>query len=344
MHFAKGDVPARPLKLPRRVALAGLAAPFVPRMARAADIVWRVGHSAPTEFPLHVRLLEAAATVATKSEGKMAIEIHPNSELGSLVGVMAQTRAGTIDGVPLSNQLLSANLAVAALPMVGFAFGGYDQLWRAMDGDLGQFLRDQVQQRVGLVPMNRVWDFGFRQITTTRKPINTAADIDGLRLRVPPEAEFIKLFQALNALPLAMPLSSMDQAIKDHVIDGQESVLGLVKAASLPDTQSHCALTNHVWDGQWICISPPSWMKLPAKLKDIVAAAFDESGLHQRQDTASGDVSLRTDLEAAGMTFNSIDPKTFREVLRKSGYYAALKTKMGEENWAILEKYSGRLA
>ena len=330
--------------IPRRAALAGLATPFLPRFARAADIVWRIGHSAPVEFALHVRLLEAAATVAAKSEGKMAIEVHPNSELGSPVGLIAQARAGTIDAVPLSNQLLSANLAIAVLPMMGFAFAGYNQVWPAMDGDIGKFLRTQIQQRLGLVTMERIWDFGFRQITTAAKPVNTASDMEGLRIRTPPEADFIGLFQALKALPLAMPLSALDQALSSHSIDGQESVLPLVKAAGLQNTQSRCALTNHVWDGQWICVSAASWQRLPAKLKEVVTAAFDESGLNHRKDTIASEGTVRTELEGAGMKFNVADPKTFRDVLRKAGYYAAWKAKLGDEAWAVLEKYTGRLA
>lgn len=327
-----------------RAALAGLAIPFLPRLARAAEVVWRVGHSAPVDFALHLRLLEAAGTVATRSEGKMAIEIHPNSELGSPVGLLAQARAGTIDAVPLSNQMLSANLAVAALPMLGFAFSGYDQMWPALDGGVGKFLRTQIQQRLGLVAMERIWDFGFRQITTGVKPVNTAADLEGLRLRTPPEADFIALFQALKALPMAMPLSGLEQALTTRAIDGQESVLPLVKAASLQNLQSFCALTNHVWDGQWICVSGSSWSKLSPKLKDIVTVAFDESGLKHRQDTASSEAGIRVELEAAGMKFNSVDPKTFRAALRKAGYYAAWQAKMGEESWTLLEKYTGRLA
>jgi TRAP-type C4-dicarboxylate transport system substrate-binding protein len=329
--------------LSRRTALAALATPFLPRFARAADVVWRVGHSAPVDFALHQRLLEAAATVATRSEGKMAIEVHPNSELGSPVGLIAQARAGTIDAVPLSNQILSTNLALTALPMIGFAFAGYDQVWPAMDGDTGKFLRAQIQQRLGLVAMERIWDFGFRQITTTTKPITTASDLQGLRLRTPPEADFIGLFQALKALPLGMPLSALDQALTSHAIDGQESVLPLVKAASLQKTQSRCAMTNHVWDGQWICISESSWQRLPAGLKEIVATAFDESGLNHRKDTIFVETAIRTELEAFGMKFSSVDPKSFRDALRKAGYYSAWKTKVGDEAWASLEKYTGRL-
>jgi TRAP-type C4-dicarboxylate transport system substrate-binding protein len=162
-------------------------------------------------------------------------------------------------------------------------------------------------------------------------------------VRTPPEADFIGLFQALKALPVALPLATLTQALGTHAADGQDSVLPLVRAAGLFRVQSHCALTNHVWDGEWICVSGRSWSKLPANLKTIVVAALNESGLRQRQDTAAADVAMRQGLEADGMTFNAVDPAGFRSVLRASGYYAAWRTRMGDEAWMALEKYVGRL-
>jgi TRAP-type transport system periplasmic protein len=318
--------PARPAGLPRRAVLAAaasLAAPSLPRFARAAEITWRIGHSAPTDFALHIRLLQAATAIADRSDGQMAVDVYPDSQLGSPLGQLAQMRAGTLDAAPLMGQILANDLPVAALPTVGVAFAGYTQLWAAMDGDLGGFLRDQFKERLGLVAMDRCWDFGFRQITTGGKKVNTAADLAGLRLRTPAEADFIELFKAFKALPVAMPLAALQRALATHAVDGQEGVLALVKAAGLFDVQSVCALTNHVWDGQFLCVSGQSWSKLPAKLQDIVAAALNESGMLQRQDTEQADVAIRKDLEAIGMTFNAVDPDGFRTVLRRAGYYAA---------------------
>jgi TRAP-type C4-dicarboxylate transport system substrate-binding protein len=328
----------------RRVVLAaGLAAPFLPRFARAAEFTWRVGHGAPVDFALHLRLVEAAGTIARQSGGQMTVEIHGNSELGSAIGLLAQVRAGTIDVAPLTSQVLANDLSLTAMPMAGFVFSGYDQLWSALDGAAGAYIRARLKDRLSLVTMDRCWDFGFRQITTTDKTINTAADIVGLKLRTPPEADFVGLLQALKALPVTLPLNMLEKTLASHYIDGQDSVLPLVQAAGLFRVQTLCALTNHIWDGAWMCVSGKSWSKLPAKLQDIVAAALNESGLHQRQDIADADQKTRKALEAEGMKFNTVDPKTFRAALRGAGYYAAWQSRVGDDAWATLEKYTGRL-
>jgi TRAP-type transport system periplasmic protein len=329
---------------PRRSLLAAgaavVAAPVMPRFARAAEFTWRIGHNAPPGFALHVRLQEAAREIAARSDGQMELHVYADSELGSPIGLLTQLRAGTIDAAPLTSQVLASNLAVAALPMLGFAFGGYDRAWAALDGDLGSLLRVRIKDRLGLVAMERCWNFGFRQITTSGKVIEAAESLEGLRLRTPPEADFIGLFQALKATPMTIPLNGLEKALQSHAIDGQESVLPLVKAAGLYRVQSTCALTNHVWDGHWMCISGKAWSSLPKKLKDIVAAAFDEGGLHQRQDTMGYEAATQQELEATGMKFTTVNHETFRQALQKAGYYAGWRKKNGDDGWTALEKYT----
>lgn len=352
MHHAKlritslgRSAPPATRRVALRVAAGALAAPFLPKIAgAAAEISWRIAHPAPATFPLHIRLVEAAGTIAQRSGGRMAVQIFPNGEFGSPIGLMAQARAGVLDAVPLTNQVLATDLNAALLPMVGFAFTDAERLWAAMDGDVGRSLRQQIQDRLGLVALERSWDLGFRQITTSGKPINVAGDMAGLRLRTPPEADFIALFHALKSIPLGLPLSGLDKALRTHALDGQEAMLPLISAMKLYQVQSICALTNHVWDGSWMCISGKSWGRLPADLREIVAAALNESAIHQREDTAASIVTMRQDLQAAGLKFHSVDPASFRAELRAAGYYAAWRSKLGDESWSALEKYSGRLA
>ena len=87
---------------------------------------------------------------------------------------------------------------------MGFAFKDYPQVWTAIDGDLGDYIRSQIAAKAGLVPMEKRWDLGFRQITTSAKPIEKAADLAGLKLRVPGAPALVSLFTALGASPVSM--------------------------------------------------------------------------------------------------------------------------------------------
>jgi TRAP-type transport system periplasmic protein len=328
----------------RTVMLGGLSIPAVLRGARAgAAFSWRIGHSAPADFPLHVHLTQAAGVVNAKSQGQMDIKLHPNNELGGPIGMLSQLRAGTIDGALLSSQSLAADMPLASLPNTGFAFSGYDALWPAIDGDLGGLLRQSAKDRLALEIPVRCWDFGFRQVTTSGRQIQKAADIAGVRLRTPPDADLVGLFQSLKALPVGMPLQSTEIALRTKAIDGQESLIQLLKAGRFYLVQSRCALTNHVWDGYWLCVSGRSWSRLPQTLQDIFTDSFNQAAINQRKATLASDAALRSELEGFGITFNAVDVESFRRMLSDAGYYKAWRGKIGDTGWDKLEKYAGRL-
>jgi len=227
---------------------------------------------------------------------------------------------------------------------VAFGFAGYEKLWAALDGDLGKALRNQVQQRLGMVAMDRCWDFGFRQITTRNKPIATAADLVGLKIRTPVDPDLVGLFQALKAVPLGMNLQDLMPALQAGAVDAQDGILPLVQAAQVYEQQRFCAITNHSWDGQWMCVNAKAWGRLSDKLKDVVAAALNKGGVAQRADTVANESDVQKALTDKGMTFNKADPASFRSALRSAGYYEKAKQRVGEDLWGLLEKYSGRLA
>jgi TRAP-type transport system periplasmic protein len=333
-------------RLPRRFVLAGtLAAPFIGKAGAAEPAhVLRVAHAAPPTFPLQVRLTEAANQISLRSEGKVQLQTYPNGVLGSPLGMLAQVRAGTLDAAALSSQTLAADLVSMNLPLIGFAFTGYDQLWPALDGELGAMLIRQMRERLDLVAVGRCWDFGFRQITTATRPITQAADMAGMLIRSPPEAPFITLMQALQARPVNYSLEELSRALRVHAIEGQQGMIQLVLQAGLYQWQSHCALTNHIWDGQWLLFSRKVWDRIPADQQGIITTACDEAAQAQRKDTAAAEASTRSKLEQAGMAFNPVKPDSFRAALTASGYYANWRSKLPEDGWAILEKFSGRLA
>src|SRR6185312_13338766 len=137
----------------------------------------------------------------------------------------------------------------------------------ALDGKLGSYLRAQIN-KAGIVAMDKIWDNGFRQITTSRKPIVQPADLQGLKIRVPVSALWISLFKSLGAAPTSINFAEVYSALQTHVVDGQENPPAIISAAKLYEVQKYCSLTNHMWDGWWLLVnrrsgsgSPPSFRR-----------------------------------------------------------------------------------
>lgn len=338
------------MRLNRRTFFAGtaaaaLAAPtlFAGR-AQATEFSLRLATTLPPDHPTNVRLNEAAAAILEESGGRVEILVFPAGQLGSPADLLSQVRSGALDFYPISALILSTLVPVLATVGIGFAFPNYDAVWKAMDGDLGAHLRDQINATGSIVAMDRMWDSGFRQTTTTKVQIQTPADLAGLKLRIPAAPIWTSMFTALKAAPTAVDINELYSALQTGIVDGQENPLPVVQGFRLYEVQKHCAMTNHMWDGFFILANKNSFEALPEDLRAIVAKHFDEAAPKQRADVAAADAAGRADLESKGMVINDVDPAAFRAELASSGFYAQWKSSLGDEAWSLLEASVGKLA
>jgi tripartite ATP-independent transporter DctP family solute receptor len=336
-------------KLSRRhfTALAGLATAgaAVPlRYARAAEFSFKLGTNVPETHPLNVYARKAAEQIKQQTDGKFELKIFANNQLGGDSDMFSQLRSGALECFTLSGvNVLSTLIPSAAIWGVGFAWKDYPTLWSALDGKFGAHLRSQID-KAGLVVLDKIWDNGFRQVTTSVRPIVTPADFQGLKIRVPVSALWTSLFKSLGASPTGINFAEVYSALQTKVVDGQENPPAIISAAKLYEVQKYCSLTNHMWDGWWFLINRRVWSGVPADLRDKVAAIINEQALAQREEIAKQNTSLKGDLAAKGLIFNDVDPAPFREALSKSGFYAEWKGKFGEQAWALLEESTGKLA
>jgi len=159
-----------------------LKAPAV--LAQAAPLKLKFGNDLPDTHSVNVRLKEAIAAITEETKGQVAINLFPNNQLGSDTDMMTQLRSGALELATMPGTVLSSLIPTASLTGVGFAFTGYDKVWAAMDGEVGKFIRGNIE-KVGLVPFEAVWDNGFRQITSSTHPINKPEDLANFKIRVP---------------------------------------------------------------------------------------------------------------------------------------------------------------
>lgn len=336
------------MNVTRRVFTGGaataLAMPALIRGARAAEFVYKIGTSTPLKHPFNTRLMEAGAMIKKASNGRMEFLVFPDSQLGGDNDILSQARSGAIQFCQPTGQILSTILPVAAINAMGFVFSDYDQVWSAMDGDLGQYVRQQIIAKTDLFPMEKMWDLGFRETTTSNRQIKVAKDFEGLKLRVPIAPSLVAIFRALKAAPVGMQYGEVYSALQTHVVDGQENPLSQVTAGKFYEVQKYVSMTNHVWDGYWICCNAAAWKRLPPDLQKIVATSLNETAIPQRVDIARLNNSTKGELQQKGMIFNDTTPETFRAQLKSAGFYAEWRAKLGSEAWDLLEKHVGKLA
>ena len=325
---------------------AGTLASSVPAVSAWAQATpeyrMKFASNLPAAHPLNVRAKEAAEASFKETGGRVDIQLGPTNQLGSDTDMLSQVRSGAIDFFTLSGLILSTLVPVASINGIGFAFKDYQQVWAAMDGDLGALVRAQIA-KANLHAFDKIWDNGYRQITSSTRPISSPDDLKGFKIRVPVSPLWTAMFKAFDAAPASINFSEVYSALQTKIVEGQENPLAIIQTAKLYEVQKYCSQNNHMWDGFWFLSNGKMWAKLPKDLQDIISKHINAAALRQRDDVRRLNNSLEVELKVKGLRFNSVDPTAFRNVLKNAGFYRDWKAKYGAEAWGLLEKYAGKL-
>lgn len=325
------------------VLAAGLVAQSfgIRRASAAAKYRLRYGTAFPNSHPGAKRIIEAAETIKTATNGLVELQVYPSSQLGGEADMFSQVQSGALDFMSTSgvNQTV---VPVGGINAIAFAFESYDKVWAAMDGDLGNHVRAAFG-KAGLHVMPKCLDNGYRNITSSAKPIATPDDLKGFKIRVPGNPLWVTLFKALGASPTPVDFGELYAALQTRLVDGEENPLALIQSAKLYEVQKYIALTGHIWDGHYIFANGEKWDGLPADAQKAVTDALTKAAEQERQDIQQFNEQVSAEMTTAGVVISKVDTKPFRDALRNGGYYSDWKAKFGPEAWGVLEKYSGTL-
>jgi tripartite ATP-independent transporter DctP family solute receptor len=326
----------------RRVLQGGaalLAAPLVSRYAHASEYRIKVGSDTPADYASNVRIKEAAGRIGARTNGRVEVNLFPNNELGG--NMLTQLHNGSLDFSLLSSQLAVPLVPIVGLTGVAYALKDSQTAFKAMDGELGAYLRGEMEKK-GLVAVPTIMQGGFRQVISN-KPIKTPDDLNNFKIRVPIAPMWVSLFKALGASPTPIDFSQLYMALQTKIVDGAENIPSLLYTMHLYEIEKYLSVTNHMWDGFWIVGNRQMWARIPKDLQAIVVEEFTKSALAQRNDTIKIDAAIPGQMAKAGMTYIYPDTNPFRDKLKRAGYYADWRQKFGPQAWALLEKYAGPL-
>jgi tripartite ATP-independent transporter DctP family solute receptor len=321
--------------------MGGIGAPWVARAA-TAEFTYKYANNLPDSHPMNIRAKEMAAAIKTETNGRVDLQIFPNNQLGSDTDMLSQIRSGGVEFFTLSGLILSTLVPAASINGIGFAFPDYPAVWKAMDGDLGAYVRGEIK-KANLEVMDKIWDNGFRQITSSTKPINGPDDLKGFKIRVPVSPLWTSMFKAFDAAPASINFNEVYSALQTKIVEGQENPLALISTAKLYEVQKYCSLTNHMWDGFWFLANRRAWERLPADVRTVVAKNINAAAEKERADTEKLNATVMADLKSKGLIFNQPDTAPFRQKLREAKFYAEWQKKYGEKAWDLLEKSVGKL-
>jgi tripartite ATP-independent transporter DctP family solute receptor len=322
-------------------ATAGLT--LICRQAKAADFSMRQYHNQPTESPLHKRLVQMWAEVNKETRGRVQVNIVPenNRMKDGDPDPLAMLIRGDLEFYTVAGNGLSSLVPPADVQATPYAFRDQAQALRAMDGDLGAYLREELKAKDLYAVPRGCFDNGMHQITTASRPIRTAADLQGLKMRVPGSRNYQEFFRTFGAVTAGMNLNMLHDALKAGRVEAQDDPFDVAKLFKLYEVQKYMSVTNHSWSGYNLLANLKTWQALPADVRRVIERNTQKYTRLQRADTAGLNRELRAELTQLGMVFNNADTASFRAPLGQ--FYAHWKESIGTKATSLLEAQVGRL-
>lgn len=311
------------------VAAASLALALLPlghSVAHAADYKseYRLSTVLGPAFPWGKAGERWAELVKQKTEGRINIKLYPGTSLvgGDQTREFSAIRQGVIDlaigsSINWSPQVKQLNLF--SLPFLTSDEKSLDAL---IKGPVGKDLF-AVLEKQGVVPL-AYGENGFRELSNSRHPIRTPADLKGMKIRVVGSPIFIDAFSALGANPTQMSWADAQPALATKAVDGQENPLSVFNAAKLHTLgQQHLTLWGYMTDPLIFVVNRNVWNNWSEADRKAVREAAEQAAAENlvaaRKGVTPGDDALLKDIEKNGVTITRLTAeqrKAFKDLTR----------------------------
>lgn len=302
------------------------------------EVTLKIAHYFAETHPQHIALEEKfAPAVEEGTNGRIHVQIYPNSQLGDEEEYSNGVRDGSIEMVVAGMGLQSASPKIGALEWP-YLFDNYDQAKNALNGEVGAEIEEEFRG-LGVEPLG--WTVnGFRVISSNRS-IKSMEDLKGLQLRMPNFDVYKRTGEALGISVQPMPLSEVFTALEQGVIDGQENPYATLKESGFSEVQSHVLESNHIFSPNVYLINAEFFNSLDEDTQEVIRKAAQEAADYQWELALEKEQETKEELESEGMTISE-PSESFKQEMKGSmdPVYKALfeKYDWAEEFMNTIEK------
>ena len=316
----------------RILGLVGVASLLAMMATSASAIELKLAHYAPIDHPASKAAEMMAAAVAERTNGAVTIKLYPANQLGDGNEVLEQQMKGAVDislpTQPMLDKYGPAGDKPFGVVMLPFVFKSYEHAWHVLDGPFTKWVAPRFD-KIGLVHLAN-WEWGFRNLTNSKRPIMTPDDVKGLKIRTPGEIQLQAAMEAAGAIVTKIAFPELPMALKQGVVDGQENPLAVIASLKLWETQKYLALTYHSYNSMVAVISKAAWEKLTPEQQSILKEEAQKAGQWFRDENLKAEQGLVAELQAKGMEVSHPDLAAFKAKMPPA--YEAIADYAGKAN------------
>ncbi|WMS41538.1 TRAP transporter substrate-binding protein [Acuticoccus sp. MNP-M23] len=279
--------------------------------AFAQDIVIKAGHTNVAGSIQDMGLQKLRDLLEEKTDGKATIEIFPNGQIGDEAQLVEGVLLGTVEMAMTSNSVLSnyvSDLRVLDMP---FMFENIMAMSDAVEQPAAKEAMQAASESAGFELIG-TYSSGIRHMMT-KKPIESFADVEGLKLRTMQVPMHVSTWRAFGANPTPLAYAELYGALQSGVVDGAEGATSDYNAQKFYEVASDFALVGWLNLTAQIVMNEAKFNELPEDVRAALMEAGEESALWQRKYVVEQEEPLLAELEGKGVTITKPALADFRE-------------------------------
>lgn len=287
--------------------------------------------SVPTD--LHTQAMTVFADKLNELEpGTFDIQLYDSGSLFGQNSDLDALQRGNAEMTYVSFQLIADSIPQFGLFTAGYLFQNADHYRKVMNSDLGAEFKQTVSDEMGLQLLDTCY-LGTREVNLRKyRDVQTPADLEGVKLRMPGSDAWLFLGKALGANPTPLPFGEVYLGLQTGTVDGQDNPLPTVDAAKFYEVTEQIVLTDHLVDGVNITVNNQTWDKLDdtqkAHMTEAAVAACDWNNERRYAKEAE----LVKFFESKGLKVTKPDVAAFREHVQ-SFYLESDRAKDWPQGW-----------
>ncbi|MFK7838563.1 MAG: TRAP transporter substrate-binding protein [Sulfitobacter sp.] len=292
--------------------IAGISATSV----LAADLTMNVGFGAPEEslYGRFGKIFEAKAEEYTN--GAIDVKLRCCNQISSEDEAFKAMQLGTVDGFFITANNVSPHWPLMDVTVLPYIFQNADHLARVLDGDVGQLMKDKLQADTSV----HMLAFGpalYRDFYNSVRPINTMADMDGLKIRVPKNGVMIATFEAFGANPVPLAWSETPTALQTGTVDGGDNGTSFIRDMKFFEFEPHLVILEHFVSFAPLFASDNFMKKLSDEQREQILRAANDAGAEFALQVATETEEVRAWLvKEGGMARTDPDKADFVEAAK----------------------------
>ena len=295
-----------------------------------AAVELKLGHFASDTHPCGIAAKDFKANVEKRTNGEVKIALYGNNVLGSPPEVLEQVLLGAVDMSLSGQDQLAKHLPFYDVISTPFAFRDYAMADRIIDGDFKAWAGPELLKK-NLVHLSD-WEWGFRQLTNSKKPISTPADMKGMKIRTPPAFAYQAFVEAAGGNAQTIAFAELVMAMKQGVVDGQENPVGTIYDLKLYETQKYMSILNYTYSSMVHVVNKKSWDKLTPEQQKIVAEESAAAARQARKLLRDNEAVQLKDLETTkGIVIARPDLGPWKAAMGPA--WEKVKTRVGADNF-----------